>query len=67
MDAVRVAFRGGLLALTVGNDIEGKSSNEGSWALSIPRDTKLDLLENLEALHDRLVRAAFCELVRIEN
>ncbi|KAF2184183.1 putative polyketide synthase [Zopfia rhizophila CBS 207.26] len=54
VDAVRLSFRGGILAVAVGNDIEARDANGGSWALSVPRDTGLDSSENLVALHDRL-------------
>ncbi|KAH8821290.1 hypothetical protein F5884DRAFT_827558 [Xylogone sp. PMI_703] len=54
VEAVRISFRGGILASSVGDDIEARSTNKGSWALSIPRDANLHSLDSLTALHDLL-------------
>lgn len=65
VDAIRIAFRGGILASSVGNNIEHRNANQGSWALSIPRDTNLHSSENLLALHERLVIVTHADSSRV--
>lgn len=58
VDAVRLAFRGGVLAASVGEDIEAAAGGDrrASWALSVPRSTGLDSPEGLAALQLKQVR-----------
>jgi hypothetical protein len=55
VDAVRLAFRAGLLVFSVGNDIEPRTVNQGSWALNIPKESGAGWLDNLVAIQDNSV------------
>jgi hypothetical protein len=50
IDAVLLAFRGGILTARKGIDLEGEKAS-GSWAVSVSRETGLDTDDGLAKFH----------------
>lgn len=53
MESVRLAFRIGLLATTVRDELETQVNPEDAWAMAVSRDVDFDVLTTI---HDAMVR-----------
>ncbi|MCJ1251163.1 hypothetical protein MMC30_008394 [Trapelia coarctata] len=53
VDAVRLAFRGGVLTAARGQDIEIEEAAAGSWAMTVSRATGLDSAAGLAEFHSQ--------------
>lgn len=55
MEAVRQAFRGGVLTYTTAKELEPQAGLDESWSLAVPRDSGLADGERIEQLCVQLV------------
>jgi Starter unit:ACP transacylase in aflatoxin biosynthesis len=58
VESVRVAFRTGLAAIRVRDELEQQSSPQESWAMTVSREVGLTENSLLEAIHGEMVRNA---------
>ena len=62
MEAVRVAFKAGIAASTVGDELEYRTVPQESWSISISRDTGLSDNDALETLCAQIVSTAYVKV-----
>ena len=58
VEAVRQAFRGGILTGTTARELEPQDVLKDSWSLAVPRDCGLGESDRIKQICDELVRIA---------